>query len=441
MNREHDNHACGSLEHLNRRSILRLAGLSGLSWLTPLATTLARDEEQQRLPAKSLILLWLEGAPSQLETFDPHPGTEIAAGSLARQTNAPGIMIGDAFEQTAEQLDSISLIRGVTSKEGDHLRAVYNIKTGYRPDPTLVHPAIGSVICHELQDDAGRVVDIPRHVSILPGQAPARGGYLGDAYDAFKVFDPAEPVPDIKAQVDQKRQLERIQNLRTVDEQFMQRRNKNKVVQGTLGNHNLDAALKMMSSEQIKAFDVSQAPAAERLQFGDTAFGRGCLAAIRLIEAGVRCVEITLGGWDTHANNHELQRARIDILDPALASLIKELKRRDLLESTVVVCGGEFGRTPYLNPLGGRDHWPQGFSLAIAGGGIQGGRVIGETSPHPRREATAAERIQEIKDPRPVEDVHATVFSALGIQYRRELETPIGRPMKICQGTPISELF
>ena len=441
MTREIDNHACGSQEHFSRRSILRLAGLSGLSWLTPLATTLAREEENARATAKSLIVLWLEGAPSQLETFDPHPGTEIAAGSIARNTNVPDIMIGDGFEQTAEQMDSISLIRGVTSKEGDHLRAVYNIKTGFRPDPTLVHPAIGSVICHELQDESEQVVDIPRHVSILPGQAPARGGYLGDAYDAFKVFDPAEPVPDIKAQVEPKRQLERIQDLRMIDQQFMQRRIKNKVVQGTLGNHNLDAALKMMSSEQIKAFDVSQVPAAERMQFGDTPFGRGCLAAIRLIETGVRCVEITLGGWDTHANNHELQAGRIDILDPALASLIKELKRRDLLKSTVVVCGGEFGRTPYLNPLGGRDHWPQGFSLAIAGGGIQGGRVIGETSPHPKRDATSAERLKEVKDSHPVEDVHATIFSALGISYHKELDTPIGRPMKICEGQPIEGLL
>ena len=278
------------------------------------------------------------------------------------------IIIGDGFEQTAEQMDSISLIRGVTSKEGDHLRAVYNIKTGFRPDPTLVHPAIGSVICHQLQGDSDRAVEIPRHVSILPGQAPGRGGYLGDAYDAFKVFDPAQPVPDVKAHVEKKRQLERIQNLRVVDQQFLQKRRTNNVVRGTLGNHNLDAALKMMSSEQIKAFDVSQVPTAERVQFGDTPFGRGCLAAIRLIETGVRCVEITLGGWDTHANNHELQAGRINILDPALASLVKELKKRDLLESTVVVCGGEFGRTPHMNPVGGRDHWPHGFSLAIGVG-------------------------------------------------------------------------
>lgn len=441
MSNSSNEHACGSIEHFSRRSILRMAGLSGLSWMTPLATQLARGADDRSVQAKSLIVLWLEGAPSQLETFDPHPGTEIAAGSKARDTNAPGILIGDGFEQTAEQMDAISLIRGVTSKEGDHARAIYNIKTGFRPDPTLVHPAIGSVICHQLQDGSDKFVDIPRHVSILPNQAAARGGYLGDAYDAFKVFDPANPVPDIKANVEAKRQLERLDSLRMVDSQFLKGRRKNKVVQGSLGNHNLDAALKMMSSEQIKAFDVSQVPTAERMQFGDTAFGRGCLAAVRLIETGVRCVEVTLGGWDTHANNHELQGARINILDPAYASLIKELKKRDLLDSTIVVCGGEFGRTPYLNPVGGRDHWPHGFSLALAGGGIQGGRVIGETSSNPKREAKSSERVKEVKESHPVEDVHATIFSALGIDYEHEFDTPIGRPMKICEGKPITKLF
>jgi uncharacterized protein (DUF1501 family) len=189
----------------------------------------------------------------------------------------------------------------------------------------------------------------------------------------------------------------------------------------------------------LSAFDVSNVPVAERMQFGDTPFGRGCLAAIRLISAGVRCVEITLTGWDSHVNNHELQAGRILILDPALAALISELKKRDLLESTLVVCGGEFGRTPHMNPVGGRDHWPHGFSMALAGGGIQGGRVVGETSVEPARSSQTP--LQDLKDPRPVEDIHATILSALGIDFERELETPIGRPMQICQGQPIEILL
>ena len=439
QNQTHD-YSCGSRSHFDRRTILKMAGLSGLSWLTPMANCLARaDEANPREKAKSLIVLWLEGAPSQLETFDPHPGTEIAAGSKSRKTNANGIQLGEGLEQVSELMDSISLVRSVTSKEGDHQRAIYNIKTGYRPDPTLVHPAIGSVICHQLNDESDKDVDIPRHISILPTNAPGRGGYLGERFDAFKVFDPLQPVPDVSARVEKRRQLSRIEDLKFADKQFLKKRRNNRVVGDSLAHSNLDAALKMMSSEQLSAFDVSQVPVAERNQFGDTPFGRSCLAAIRLIAAGVRCVEITLTGWDTHVNNHELQAGRIQILDPAFASLIRELKKRDMLDSTMVVCGGEFGRTPWVNPLGGRDHWPHGFSIALAGGGIKGGRVVGETSPDPKRDSKHP--TENIGDPRPVEDLHATIFSAMGIDFEQELQTPIGRPMRVSEGRPIEYLL
>ena len=433
-------HACGSIEHFNRRSILKMAGLSGLSWLTPLASGLARNLEHNPMEtSKALIILWLEGAASQLETFDPHPGTEIAAGSKARKTKAKGILIGDGFEQLADQMDSVSLVRALTSKEGDHARAIYNIKTGYRPDTTLVHPAIGSVICHQMESaDSGRV-DIPRHVSILPGQSPARGGYLGDRYDAFKIGDPLNPVPDVQARVERQRQLHRISDLNVVDSEFLRNRRTNKIVEGSLGNHNLDAALKMMSSQQLEAFEVGRESESVREEYGDTPFGRGCLAAVRLIASGVRCVEVTLGGWDTHANNHQLQAGRINILDPAFAAVIRDLRRRQMLDSTMVVCGGEFGRTPWLNSVGGRDHWPQGFAIAMAGGGIKGGRVVGETSPNPNPDSI--DPAAELKDSHPIEDIHATIFEAMGIDFHKELRTPIGRPMKICQGQPINELF
>ncbi|MGI9497574.1 MAG: DUF1501 domain-containing protein [Mariniblastus sp.] len=425
--------------HFHRRSLLKMAGLSGFSWLTPLATRLARSAEADRKEkAKSLIVLWLEGAPSQLETFDPHEGTEIAGGSKARKTNVKDIKLGDGLQQVAEQMDHISLIRSVTSKEGDHERAIYNVKNGFRPDPTLVHPSIGSVICHQLNHEHDRQIDIPRHISILPGNMPGRGGYLGDQFDAFKVFDPVQPIPDVSARVETERQLSRLEKLKFADRQFLKNRGNNLIVGDTLRNSNLDAAIRMMSSDQLTAFDVSQVSESERSQFGDTPFGRGCLAALRLIETGVRCVEVTLTGWDSHVNNHEIQAGRISILDPAYASLIKELKKRDLLDSTMVVCGGEFGRTPWINPLGGRDHWPHGFSIALAGGGIQGGRVIGETDPNPVRGAAPK---ASIKQPRPIEDVHATVFSAMGIEFQNELDTPIGRPMKICEGKPVKDLL
>ena len=435
-----EDHSCGSIEHVRRRTLLKMAGLSGLSWLTPLGTSLARHAERNPSTRPlSIIVLWLEGAPSQLETFDPHPGTKIAAGSKAIKTNASGIQIGDGLVQTAEQMDSISLVRALTSREGDHERAIYNVKTGFRMDPTLKHPSIGSIVCHQLNTERDQSVDIPRHISILPGNAPGRGGYLGDEFDAFKVGDPVNPIADIKAWVGKKEQESRLKDLGFLDKRFLKKNQNNKAIAGSLGTHQQKAALQMMSSDQLAAFNVMDVPEKERLAFGDTGFGRGCLAATRLIEQGVRCVEVTLGGWDTHANNHELQAARINILDPAFANLIKQLRKRDLLDSTIVVCGGEFGRTPHLNALGGRDHWPHGFSMALAGGGIQGGRVIGETSSNPKPDEKKPKAL--LKESHPVEDIHATILSQMGIDYEKELDTPIGRPLAVCEGNPIKKLL
>lgn len=438
MTNEHESCSCRGAGHWNRRTLLQAAGVVGASWLTPLSRMLAQEAERapRGKPAKSVIVLWLGGGPSQLETFDPHPGTRIGGDTEAIATTAPGVKIGAGFPAVAEVMDQIALVRSVTSKEGDHERATYNAKTGYRPDPTLVHPAIGAVVCHQLQDE----VEIPRHVSILAGQWSARGGYLGDQFDAFRIGDPKFPIPDVQSRADDKRARRRVDDLfQVVETEFARGRLTKLDARKTLHDASTRAAIKMMSSEQLQAFEVSRASDAERELYGDTPFGRGCLAARRLIEVGVRCVEIALDGWDTHANNHALQMARVAQLDPALAALIRDLKDRELLESTVVVCGGEFGRTPRINPAQGRDHWPHGFSMALAGGGIRGGRVYGATSPQPSLDQPAPER--DVENPRDIADVHATILHVLGIDFSKELQTPIGRPMAISKGTPIQEIL
>jgi hypothetical protein len=429
--------ACHSNDHFSRRTLLRAAGASGLLWLTPIAEQLARaaDEAPRGKPAKSIIVLWLQGGPSQLETFDPHPGKPVAFDSKAIDTAVPGLQLGAGFEQLAEQMTHVALVRSIVSKEGDHERATYNVKTGWRPDPTLIHPSLGAILTHETMDN----VEIPRHVSILPGAWPARGGYLGDQYDAFKIGDPQGPVPDVKARVPDARFQTRMKQLNLVEDRFARGRLKDLDGGKTLHRTSINAATRMMSSDQLKAFDVTQAAQSQRDAYGDTPFGRGCLAALRLIEAGVRCVEVMLDGWDTHANNHELTRGRVAILDPAFAQLIRDLRERGLFDSTIVVCGGEFGRTPQLNPLGGRDHWPHGFSAALAGGGLRGGLGVGETSPELRSGKPDVER--DVARPVKVEDLHATVLTALGIDPQKEVETPIGRPMKFSEGAPIKELL
>lgn len=429
---------CDLKAHLSRRSLLAAAvGLSGIPWLTTLAERLAMAEEvRPRRRPRSLIILWMSGGPSQLETFDPHPGSRGAhASTRAIPTAARQVQIADTLPQVAEEMASIALVRSVVSKEGDHERAAYNLKTGFRPDPTLVHPSLGAILCHQLSDD----VEIPRHISILPDPFPPRGGYLGGKYDAFQTFDPAQPIPDVRPPVDVRRAARRLDDLLTVVEPAFAQRRRADLTQRTLHTTSIDAARRMMSSEQLKALDVSTASQSLRAAFGDTPFGRGCLAAVQLIEVGVRCVEVNLTGWDTHANNETLVRERCQILDPAFASLIRELKARDRLDTTLVLWAGEFGRTPRVNPAGGRDHWPHGFTVALAGGGIAGGRVVGETSPE--ADPQAADKLRFVRDPRNVEDLHATILHLMGIDFRQELRTPIGRPMVLSEGTVIQELL
>lgn len=422
---------CGCASHVSRRTLLKTAAAAGMAWLTPLSQWLAlADEKSPRgKPARSVIILWLAGGPSQLETFDPHPASPISYGTKAIKTSLKGIQLAAGLPRTAEILQEISLVRSVVSKEGDHERASYNMKTGYRPNPALVHPSIGSIVCHELPDNK---IEIPTHISILPNQWPARGGFLGAQFDAFQIGDPTKPIPDVVRPVGSERQEARLENLSVVENAFARGRGSDLDSRKTLHRTTLNQALRMMSSDQLKAFDVNQATRAAREAYGDTPFGRGCLAARRLIEAGVRCVEVTLDGWDTHVNNHEQQAQRIAVLDPAFSALIADLKSRGLLEHTVVLCGGEFGRTPKLNALDGRDHWPHGFSVAMTGGGLRRGRVIGATDPSGESE--------EPERPVRVADIHATVHHALGIDYEREIMTSIGRPIALSEGLPIPEL-
>jgi hypothetical protein len=323
----------------------------------------------------------------------------------------------------------------VTSKEGDHQRAIYNVKTGYRPDPTLVHPSIGSILCHEFQEQ----LDIPRHISITPQNSPARGGYLGPVYDAFKIGDPQNPVPDLKTPIKDERFARRMDDLDWLEGQFRKGRLRDLDQNRTLHQSSTKAALRMMSSEQVSAFDVSSESKSTLDAFGDTPFGRGCLAATRLIQAGVRCVEITLGGWDSHVTNHSLQSARCEILDAALAALLDRLKEQEMLETTLVVCGGEFGRSPDINAAGGRDHHPHGFSTFLAGCGVRKGGVYGATAAEPKLDRDNP--LDDVKNPITIGDLHATILSCLDVPYDDEKQTPIGRPLKRSEGEPVRQLL
>jgi hypothetical protein len=424
-------HQCAGCS-TSRRGFLKASAAAGMTWLSPISQSLAFSAENDlnHSEGKAVILLWLAGGPSQLETFDPHPHSDLAPGVKVVNTSIPDYQLAGGLEPLADLMDQVSVIRSMISLEGDHERGVYHIKSGYRPDPTVVHPSLGAIICHELPKGA---VEIPNHISILPNQWPARGGYLGARFDAFQMGDPADPIPDVTQRVDEERMQQRLESLDVVERAFLAGRDPELDVLQTRQRATINEALRMMRSDQVKAFDIQLAAQAERAAYGDTAFGRGCLAARRLIETGVRCVEVTLDGWDSHVNNRETQAKRIATLAPALSALIRDLKDRDLLRRTVVLCGGEFGRTPRINPLEGRDHWPHGFSFLVAGGGFAKGRVIGGTDP--------AGDSKEPDHPVRVADLHATVQHLLGLDPEKEIITPIGRPLALSDGRVLAELL
>ncbi len=412
---------------LSRRDFLQLAAALGVSFALPGLEGRAADERGSHRK-KSLITLWLDGGPSQLETWDPHPGALIGGPTKAIDTKLPGLQIADLYPHVAEEIHHLSVIRSLVSKEGDHERGTYLLKTGFRPEPTLKHPSIGAILARELPD---ATIEIPQHVSLGDSLRPARGGFLGDEYDAFKVFDPGRNLHNMRARVQDQRQERRLANLSVISSTFRQGRGLQ--TERTLHQHTVEQALRMMSSEQLKAFDIEQEPVANRTAYGDTPFGRGCLVARRLVETGVRAVEVNLRGFDTHANNFEFHKSNAAILDPRFAALVRDLRERDLLESTVVLCIGEFGRTPNINPLDGRDHWPTGFSCVIGGGGIRAGVLIGATDPDGEK--------KDPVDPVEVADLSATILKAFGVDYERENITPIGRPMAYSKGKPLSRLL
>ncbi len=403
---------------ITRRSILQSAAGMGLSFLMP-AMNLRAAQDRGPKREKSLLVLWMSGGPSQLETWDPHPNSTTShMEAAAIDTAIPGLQIDSRLEQMAEMMGDLNVIRTLTSKEGDHERGTYFIKTGYRPIPKLVHPSITSIVTE--RKPVSEELKIPAHVSLSNGPFPARGGFLGDTLDAFRVYNPGGNLNNLRAPVNNKRQKRRLTSLDVVTRAFA--RGRKVITDRTLHQLTVEKALQMMNTEQLKAFELDDVPDAEKKAYGDSNFGRGCLVARRLIETGVRAVEVILNGWDTHASNFEGCTTQITQLDPAFAALMSDLKKRDLLDSTVVLCIGEFGRTPNINALGGRDHWPKWFPCVVGGGGFTRGQVIGETDPAGKNDS-----VDEIR----VKDLYATVFKTLGIDHTHEFQTDIGRPISV----------
>ena len=399
--------------------VTSLAGAMGLA-CSPWGSLAQAASEKKT--AKACILLYLQGGPSHIDTFDPKPGTPTGGSYTAIDTKIAGVKFSQHLPKLAAVSDKLAIIRSMTSKEGDHDRGTVLLHTGYSPTPALVYPALGSIIAKEKQDDSDVA---PGFVSVGDTNG---SGYLGPEYGPYVVGDPLNPGQNLA--LPEGFALERLNKRMKALEAFNLGFAKKSASSRPLDFTRLSIkANRMRESAALKSFD----PATEEGQLwqayggevGDGSLARSLILARRMVENGVRFVEVALGNWDTHSDNFNLVAALSAQLDSGLATLVKDLSDRGLLESTLVLCVGEFGRTPQINGDNGRDHHSDVFSAVVAGGGIQGGRAIGSSD-----DAGAAVKDRPVTFP----DLHATLLHACGIDPAREYTTPDGRPIKLTSG-------
>jgi uncharacterized protein (DUF1501 family) len=412
----------GFLKHV---AVGGAAGLGVLGWKD--AVAMQADELRRR--GMACILMFMRGGPSQLETFDPKPGASTGGPTRTVQTAVEAIRIAEPWTNVARQMGDIALIRSMSNREGEHTRATYQMHTGYAPLAAVRYPTLGSIVAKEI---GPRDFDLPHFVTVGNRFSTIGSGYLGQAFAPFVVGNPNQMPSnaELPAGINAQRFNRRLELMRDLERDFAEAGAAPQVqAHQTL----YSGASQMVLSPRLRAFDVSQETNQTRERYGRTAFGQGCLLARRLVEAGVTFVEIESNGWDTHQDNFERTRTLSEPVDRGFAALVADLKDRGRLDRTLIIWMGEFGRTPRINGNNGRDHFPRAFSVALAGGGVRGGRVIGATN------ATGNDITQR---PVTVADLFCTFCHSLGINPRRENITPIGRPIRIVDGgQPVRELF
>ena len=407
-----------------RRHMLKSFSASLLGM--PVSQLLAQGTSS-KAQAEHVILFWNSGGMSHLDTWDPKPGRKVQGEFSPIKTSVDGMEISEIFPKLAKQMHHGALIRSIAGTNGDHGRAQYELQTGFNQSPNIMHPGLGSLVVHEREP----LGDLPALVSIS-GQA-ARSGYLGQQCEAYFVGRPGQKDPYLTFPegISHARGMQRLQILEKMNRRISAQKGAAELQASQTA---LKDAVALMESPALKAFDLKEENPATVDKYGDTEFGRGALLARRLVEKGVRFVQVNRGGFDNHGNIFEAMRNHGADMDPAIASLISDLKANGKLDKTLVVVLSEFGRTPRINDGGGRDHWARVFSCMMAGGGIKGGSIVGASDP---------DGMEVAERPVKVADLHATLCSALGIDLKKELTTPLGRPMRLVrkEANPINELF
>jgi uncharacterized protein (DUF1501 family) len=414
--------------HFDRRTFLRVGSLTlfgGLSYADALAMQAAAPSGDAKPKDLSVILLWCAGGMSQMETWDPKPEAEEKYRGKFRAipTNVDGIRLGEHLPMTARQADKFTIIRSMTGKDAVHESAQSFSITGHAPLAGLLFPAVGAIVSKELPPRN----ELPPYVITgNPAAAWEQATFLGPQYNPFNAGNPSDPKYkvrdlDLPMGVDWAR-LERRNSLLAVADQYFRQFDTARVID-TMSAH-YKTALTLISSERArKAFDIAAEPEKLRDRYGRTATGQGCLLARRLVESGVRFVSVRSSNWDHHQEVfNTLSRTNLPEFDKAYSALLEDLAQRGLLSSTLVMVGTEFGRTPEINVNSGRDHWPNAYSVVLAGGGIQGGRIIGQTD---KNGWAVTEK------PVHVEELLASLYRKLGIDPAKVYQTPIGRPVRI----------
>ena len=407
------------------------AGAMQLGWRDMLMAQAAELQKQGR----AMILLWMDGGPSQFETFNPKVGSDNQGPAKAIKTRLPGIEFAEYWPQMAQLNDKIALIRSMSSNEADHFRAIKLVRTGYKINPTIAYPTWGSVLAHERFDPK---FDLPAFVRVGRPRIKTRdvnSGVLGAKYESFKVEKPGSIPDNVVPTVDADVLRRRLALADELDSEFA-RAGAPKVVREKKDVY--DRTAQFVLSPKIDVFDLGREPDKLRDAYGRNDFGQGCLLARRLVEAGVSFVEVfnwggrNDRGWDTHKLGFQDTPHLCGQTDPAYATLLKDLEDRGLLEQTLVVWMGEFGRTPKLKKDGGRDHYAKGWLTALSGAGVKTGQVIGATDKDGK----------DVTDrPVGVQDLFVTFCHFLGLDPRHEYTTPEEQPIQLVKGGElISEL-
>jgi len=417
--------------NLQRRELLRLGVSLGVGSLLPSSgwfRTLAAQAADHPERKRSCILLWLNGGPSTIDLWDLKPGHDNGGPSREIVTTVPGLRISEHLPTLAQHASELAIIRSMSTKEGDHTRASYLARTGNVPRSDVHYPGVGALVAKEL---ARQGSGLPGYVSIARPRAQAESmgytaGFLGPKFSPLSVGSEDGSLTDLEVPnlarpkgLSEPEFAERLGLLGELDRRFATTR---KAEVMTAQREAVDLAVQMMHPDSARAFDLSEEPNTLRDRYGRNVFGQGCLMARRLVERGVPFVEVTLGGWDTHNENFPAVARLSRTLDAGFGTLLDDLNRLGLLKSTLIVCMGEFGRTPRINARGGRDHWPGAWSLALAGAGINPGQVVGRTSP----DGTKVE-----ERPITAPDFLATICKALGIDHTKQNVSESGRPIRI----------